>query len=156
MGIAHECAAGFDTTKHEAVAVLASQLPRIRSEALSGKAPRAFGIADYEKYLAGVRGMLRLSPESLARLAGCLCDESNAYANEALNSIVLPTLAKSTPEARRKFLEYQPSSEPRLGVWAAILGAKRAAQKPGLQARHTVKQALARARDLVRRNLSGT
>lgn len=155
MGIAHECAASFDPMKHEAVAVLASQLPRIRAEVQSGNAPRGCGTADYDKYLAGARGMLRSSPESLARLAGFLCGEENPYANEALNSIVLPTLAKATPDARRRFLAYQPSTEPRLGMWAAILGAKRAAQNPGLQARHTVKQALARAHDLVRRKLPG-
>lgn len=153
MGIAHDCAARFDPTQHESVAILARQLPRIRTEAAAGGGVRPFGKGDYDRYLANIRSMLRSSPESLARLAGHLCDEANPYADDAINLIVLATLAKATPEQRRRFMEYQPDDVGNLGVWAGIAQAKRAANNPTAQGRHIVAQALSRAREFVRRKL---
>lgn len=153
MGIAHECAALFDPAQHESVAILAHQLPRIRDEAMTGGGARPYTKADYDRFLANIRGMLRTSPESLARLAGQLCDEGNPYAEEAINSVVLATLAKATSEERRRFMEYQPEEKTNLGIWAAITLAKRAAKQPVTQGRHAVAKALNRARDFVRRKL---
>jgi hypothetical protein len=114
---------------------------------------RPFGKGDYDRFLATIRGLLRSSPESLARLAGRLCDEANPYADEAINSVVLATLAKATPEQRRRFMEYQPAEAVSLGVWAGIALARRAAKHPSTQGRQIVTQALSRARELVRRKL---
>ncbi len=97
--------------------------------------------------------MLRTSPESLARLAGRLCDEANPYADEAINAIVLATLAKATPEQRRRFMECQPEEVGSVGIWAGISLARRAAKHPSVQGRHMVMKALSRAREFVRRKL---
>lgn len=153
MGIAHDCAARFEPARHETVAILAQQLPRVRAEADTGKAVRPYIKADYDRYLANVRGMLRPAPEKLAALAGLLCDESNPFADEAINAVVLATLAKATPEERRRFMDYQPQSESSHGIWAALAIAKRAMKQPSTQGRHAVARALTRAKEFVRSKL---
>jgi len=153
MGIAHECASLYDPAQHESVAILANQLPRIRDEAMMGGGARAYTKADYDRFLANVRGMLRTDPESLARLAGYLCDEGNHYADEAISAIVLATLAKATSDERKRFMEYKLEQKANLGYWAAITTAQRAAKQPVTQGRHVVAKAVNRARDYVRRKL---
>jgi glycosyltransferase involved in cell wall biosynthesis len=155
MIIARDCAERYDPARHETTAILASVLPRLKSEIGDTSLAEPFEQADYDRFLAAVRIALRASPEDLARLAGRLCTEDNPYADDALKLLVLATLAKCEPQDRRRFLDFDPAAGADAREASAISAAQSKARASAPGEPRFIEHAFVRARDFVRRKLPG-
>jgi hypothetical protein len=143
MAIAAEAKRRYDPERHDPKPITASALVELKADLAAG----AIAAEDEALFQANARSLFREHPEELARLGGYIGDERYPLYPDAMNVMILASLAKMAPEARRRFFEAD--------LEDPSFAAKRSAlASPAGQISLSAIAAAARTRDFVRRKLN--
>jgi glycosyltransferase involved in cell wall biosynthesis len=142
MAIAAEAKRRYDPERHDPKPITASALVELKADLAAG----AIAAEDEALFQANARSLFREHPEELARLGGYIGNERYPLYPDAMNVMILASLAKMAPEARRRFFEAD--------LEGSNFAAKRSAMaSPAGQISLSAIAAAARTRDFVRGKL---
>jgi len=145
LAIAAEAKTRYDPARHDPKPITAAALVEMKTDLATGRIVPE----DEALFQASARALFREHPEELARLGGYVGDEKYRLYPEAMTTMILASLAKMTPEARRRFFDAD------LEGGAAVFAAKRdALASPAGQISLSAMAAAAKTRDFVRRKLN--
>jgi glycosyltransferase involved in cell wall biosynthesis len=150
MAIARDTKARFNPAKHELVAVLADAISDVH-DAITPEGINSQ--ANFDRWLANTRLLLREHPEDLARLASRIGVSGTAFADKSQSLLVLATLAKCAPDVRARFLDFELDAEDAM-LSDALVAAQSDAGSLEKQAELSVRNTLFRLKDFVRRKLT--
>lgn len=145
MEIAAEAKRRYDPAKHDPKPITAAALVELKADLAAGR----ILAEDEALFQANARALFREHPEELARLGGYIGDETYPLYPDAMNTMIVASLAKMTPEAQRRFFDADLD-----GDAATHFSAKRSAMaSPAGWISLGAISAAARTRDFVRRKL---
>jgi glycosyltransferase involved in cell wall biosynthesis len=144
LAIAAEAQRLYDPARHDPKPITAAALVELKADLAAGR----IAADDEALFQANARSLFREHPEELARLGGYIGDETYPLYPDAMNVMILASLAKMTPEARRRFFEADLEDD-------STFAAKRnALASPAGQISLGALAAAAKTRDFVRRKLN--
>lgn len=144
LAIAAEAQHRYDPAQHDPKPVTAAALVELKSDLAEGR----IVAEDEALFQAAARALFREHPEELARLGGYIGDDTYPLYPDAMNVMILASLAKMTPEARRRFFEADLEDD------SSFATKRNALASPAGQISLSALAAAAKTRDFVRRKLN--
>ncbi len=144
LAVAEEARARYDERLHDPKPITAQALVEIRADREAGR----ITAADESLFQANARALFREHPEELAGLGGYIGRAGYPLYPDSMTVMIVASLAKMTPEGRRRFLDAE------LGSDAHAFETKRRAlaSPPGRMSLSALAAAV-KTRDFVRRKL---
>jgi glycosyltransferase involved in cell wall biosynthesis len=145
LAVAEEAGRRYDPAAHDPKPITAAALVELKGDLAAGRILPE----DEALFQANARALFREHPEELARLGGYVGDDSYPLYPDAMNLMIVASLAKMAPEARARFFEADLE-----GGAAQFAGKRGALASPAGRISLAAIAAAAKTRDFVRRKLN--
>jgi len=142
LAIASEAKRRYDPARHDPKPITAAALVELKRDLADGRILPE----DEALFQANARALFREHPEELARLGGYIGEEAYPLYPDAMNLMIVASLAKMAPEARRRFFEAD--------LEGTAHAARSALASPAGRISLSAIAAAAKTRDFVRRKLN--